>query len=124
MRRNLLACLIILLMPAAVLAQGLVPQVRVTPPSTGVPECDVAAQAWRACIAASPKSPADRAQAETEVDKFIRDVFDSRDGGRRSLSGACPPMAAGYRAMLENGTCGQDLTGARDDAPRRGAVPR
>ena len=118
--RRLFAITLALALPSLALAQPRSQAGSATPRSSGVAECDEAAAAWRACIAASPKSPEDRAQAMTEVDKFIRDVFDSRDGGRRSLSGACPATTTGYRTMLENGTCAQDLTGARDDAPRRG----
>jgi hypothetical protein len=118
--RPILAFSLALLLPGLAMAQSRTQGQAVTPRSSGVAECDEAAAAWRACIAASPKSPEDRAQAMTEVDKFIRDVFDSRDGGRRSLASACPATATGYRTMLDNGTCAQDLTGARDDAPRRG----
>lgn len=122
MRRLFTSALAIaLLLPGLALAQSRTQAGAATPRSSGVAECDEAAAAWRACIAASPKSAEDRAQAMTEVDKFIRDVFDSRDGGRRSLAAACPATTTGYRTMIENGTCAQDLTGARDDAPRRGA---
>ncbi|MFL1461887.1 hypothetical protein ACI6QG_06770 [Roseococcus sp. DSY-14] len=108
--------------PSLALAQGLVPQVRVTPPSTTVPACDEAANAWRACINASPKTPQERAAGLAEVDRFVRDVFDSRDGGRRSLSSACPGMAQGYGEMLRSGACARNVTGAFDDTPRRGGV--
>ncbi|HEY8613009.1 MAG TPA: hypothetical protein VIL69_17195, partial [Roseomonas sp.] len=67
----------------------------VTPPSTGDATCDDAVAAWRACIAASPKSPVDRAQANTEVDKFVRDVFDARGPHRDDLIRACGPTASG-----------------------------
>ncbi len=120
MRRALLAAF--LLAPSLSLAQGLVPQVRNTPPSTTVPACDEAAAAWRACINASPKTPQERAASLAEVDRFVRDVFDSRDGGRRSLTSACPGMARGYQEMMRNGSCGRNVTGAFDDTPRRGGV--
>lgn len=86
-----------------------------TPASTGDAACDAAAAAWRACIAASPKLAADKAEANTEVDKFIRDVFDARGPHRPSITGACPRMEAGYRRMLAEGTCAANVTGARDD---------
>jgi hypothetical protein len=111
-------------LPGAATGQGLVPQVRATPPSTGVPACDEGVAAWRACIAASPKAPGERSAAMAEVDRFIRDVVDSRDGGRRSLVGACPSMTQGYRAMLESGACARNVTGAFDDAPRRENRPQ
>ena len=96
----------------------------VTPPSTGDATCDDAVSAWRACIAASPKPPADKAQANTEVDKFVRDVFDARGPHRDDLIRACGPTASGYRLMVENGTCASNITGARDDqATRVGAPP-
>jgi hypothetical protein len=86
-----------------------------TPASSGDAECDAAALAWRACIAASPKLVADKAEANTEVDKFIRDVFDARGPHRPSITGACPRMEAGYRRMVQDGTCAANVTGARDD---------
>ncbi len=86
-----------------------------TPASTGDAACDAAAEAWRACIAASPKLEADKAEANTEVDKFIRDVFDARGPHRPSITGACPRMEAGYRRMVTDGTCAANVTGARDD---------
>lgn len=86
-----------------------------TPASSGDAACDAAAQAWRACIAASPKLAADKAEANTEVDKFIRDVFDARGPHRPSITGACPRMEAGYRRMVQDGTCAANVTGARDD---------
>jgi len=86
-----------------------------TPASSGDAACDAAAQAWRACIAASPKLAADKAAANTEVDKFIRDVFDARGPHRPSITGACPRMEAGYRRMVQDGTCAGNVTGARDD---------
>jgi hypothetical protein len=96
----------------------------VTPPSTGNASCDDAVAAWRACIAVSPKPPSDKAQANTEVDKFVRDVFDARGPHRDDLIRACGPTASGYRMMVENGTCAQNITGARDDqATRVGAPP-
>ena len=96
----------------------------VTPPSTGDATCDDAVSAWRACIAASPKPPVDKAQANTEVDKFVRDVFDARGPHRDDLIRACGPTASGYRLMIENGTCASNITGARDDqATRVGAPP-
>ena len=96
----------------------------VTPPSTGDATCDDAVSAWRACIAASPKPPVDKAQANTEVDKFVRDVFDARGPHRDDLIRACGPTASGYRLMVENGTCASNITGARDDqATRVGAPP-
>ncbi|TPG48131.1 hypothetical protein EAH89_23340 [Roseomonas nepalensis] len=95
----------------------------VTPPSTGNATCDDAVAAWRACIAASPKAPADRAQANTEVDKFVRDVFDARGSARDDLVRACGPTASGYRQMVENGTCGANITGARDDQATRVGAP-
>lgn len=95
----------------------------VTPPSTGDVTCDDAVAAWRACIAASPKAPADRAQANTEVDKFVRDVFDARGAHRDDLVRACGPTASGYRQMVENGTCGANITGARDDQATRVGAP-
>ena len=95
-----------------------------TPPSTEDAACDDAVAAWRACIAASPKPPADRVQANTEVDKFVRDVFDARGPHRDDLIRACGPTATGYRQMVENGTCASNITGARDDqATRVGAPP-
>ncbi len=117
MRHMVLTAL--LLAPGLATAQGLVPQVRNTPPSTTVPACDEAATAWRACINASPKTPQERAAGLAEVDRFVRDVYDSRDGGRRSLASACPNMARGYQDMLRNGACGRNVTGAFDDTPRR-----
>jgi hypothetical protein len=90
-----------------------------TPASTGDADCDAAALAWRACIAASPKLVADKAEANTEVDKFIRDVFDARGPHRPSITGACPRMEAGYRRMVQDGTCAANVTGARDDQTSR-----
>ena len=95
----------------------------VTPPSTGDATCDDAVAAWRACIAASPKAPADRVQANTEVDKFVRDVFDARGPHRDDLIRACGPTASGYRLMVENGTCAGNITGARDDQATRVGAP-
>ena len=95
----------------------------VTPPSTGDATCDDAVAAWRACIAASPKAPADRVQANTEVDKFVRDVFDARGPHRDDLIRACGPTASGYRLMAENGTCAGNITGARDDQATRVGAP-
>ena len=95
----------------------------VTPPSTGDATCDDAVAAWRACIAASPKAPADRVQANTEVDKFVRDVFDARGPHRDDLVRACGPTASGYRLMVENGTCAGNITGARDDQATRVGAP-
>ncbi len=95
----------------------------VTPPSTGDATCDSAVAAWRACIAASPKPPADRVQANTEVDKFVRDVFDARGPHRDYLVRACGPTASGYRTMIENGTCAGNITGARDDQATRVGSP-
>jgi hypothetical protein len=86
-----------------------------TPASTGDAACDAAALAWRACITASPKLAADKAEANTEVDKFIRDVFDARGPHRPSITGACPRMEEGYRRMVTDGTCAANVTGARDD---------
>ncbi|MBC9178223.1 hypothetical protein [Pseudoroseomonas ludipueritiae] len=102
-------------LPAQAQAPGNLPSSQGTPASTGDAGCDEAAAAWRACIAASPKSAADKAQANTEVDKFVRDVFDARGPARSSLASSCPRTAEGYRAMLQNGTCAANLTGARDD---------
>jgi hypothetical protein len=87
----------------------------VTPTTTGDAACDAAAAAWRACIAASPKREADKAQANTEVDKFMRDVVDARGPHRPSITGACPRTRDGYEAMLRGGTCAGNTTGARDD---------
>ncbi len=101
--------------PALAQAPGNLPPVRGTPSSTGDSGCDEAVAAWRACIAASPKSADDKAQANTEVDKFVRDVFDARGPARGSLASSCPRTAEGYRVMLRNGTCAANLTGARDD---------
>lgn len=95
----------------------------VTPPSTGDSTCDSAVAAWRACIAASPKPDADRRQANTEVDKFVRDVFDARGPHREYLIRACGPTASGYRTMIENGTCAGNITGARDDQATRVGSP-
>jgi hypothetical protein len=95
----------------------------VTPPSTGDATCDDAVAAWRACIAISPKSPADKTQANTEVDKFVRDVFDARGPHRDDLIRACGPTATGYRLMAENGTCAANITGARDDQATRTGSP-
>ncbi|MCR0985780.1 hypothetical protein [Roseomonas populi] len=95
----------------------------VTPTSTGDATCDDAVAAWRACIAASPKAPADKAQANTEVDKFVRDVFDARGPHRDDLIRACGPTASGYRLMVENGTCASNITGARDDQATRVGTP-
>ncbi|WP_338665448.1 hypothetical protein VQH23_09775 [Pararoseomonas sp. SCSIO 73927] len=95
----------------------------VTPPSTGDATCDDAVAAWRACIAASPKAPADKVQANTEVDKFVRDVFDARGPHRDDLIRACGPTASGYRLMVENGTCAGNITGARDDQATRVGTP-
>jgi hypothetical protein len=88
---------------------------RVTPPSTGDAGCDAAAQAWRACIAASSKPASDKTEANTEVDKFIRDVFDARGPHRASITSACPRTVEGYRMMLSGGTCAANTTGAKDD---------
>ena len=123
-----LALIAALVAPGSAIAQ---PQLRsravantVTPPSTGDATCDDAVAAWRACIAASPKLPADRVQANTEVDRFVREVFDARGAHRDDLIRACGPTAAGYRQMAENGTCASNITGARDDqATRAGAPP-
>jgi hypothetical protein len=93
---------------------------RVTPPSTGEASCDAAAAAWRACIAASPKLAADKTEANTEVDKFIRDVFDARGSHRASLASACPRTTEGYGVMLQAGTCAANTTGAKDDQISRG----
>lgn len=95
----------------------------VTPPSTGDSTCDSAVSAWRACVAASPKAPEDRRQANTEVDKFVRDVYDARGPHREMLIRACGPTAQGYRLMLENGTCAGNITGARDDQATRVGSP-
>ncbi|WP_376099659.1 hypothetical protein ACE7GA_11980 [Roseomonas sp. CCTCC AB2023176] len=95
----------------------------VTPPSTGDATCDSAVAAWRACIAASPKAEADRRQANTEVDKFVRDVYDARGPHREMLIRACGPTAQGYRTMVENGTCAGNITGARDDQSTRVGSP-
>jgi len=95
----------------------------VTPASTGDATCDEAVAAWRACVAASPKPPADKIQANTEVDKFVRDVFDARGPHRDDLIRACAPTAAGYRIMIENGTCARNITGARDDQATRVGAP-
>ncbi|WP_458094922.1 hypothetical protein [Roseomonas sp. WA12] len=94
-----------------------------TPSSTGDATCDDAVSAWRTCIAASPKPPADKAQANTEVDKFVRDVFDARGPHRDNLIRACGPTASGYRLMVENGTCASNITGARDDQATRVGAP-
>lgn len=96
----------------------------VTPNTTGDATCDAAVNAWRACIAASPKPPVDRAQANTEVDKFVRDVVDATGPNREYLIRACGPTAAGYRTMIENGTCAANITGARDDQATRVGSPR
>lgn len=101
--------------PALAQGTGNLPSSQGTPASTGDGGCDEAVAAWRACIAASPKSPADKVQANTEVDKFIRDVFDARGPARVSLTSSCSRTTEGYRAMLQNGTCAANLTGARDD---------
>jgi hypothetical protein len=101
--------------PALAQATGNLPSSQGTPSSTGDSGCDEAVAAWRACIAASPKTTADKAQANTEVDKFVRDVFDARGPARNSLASSCPRAAEGYRTMLQNGTCAANLTGARDD---------
>ena len=95
----------------------------VTPPSTGDASCDAAVAAWRACVAASPKPPEDRRQANTEVDKFLRDVYDARGPHREMLIRACGPTTQGYRLMLENGTCAANITGARDDQATRVGSP-
>ena len=87
----------------------------VTPTTTGDAACDAAAAAWRACIAASPKREADKAQANTEVDKFMRDVADAGPAHRPSITGACPRTREGYETMLRMGTCAANTTGARDD---------
>ena len=94
-----------------------------TPASTGDATCDDAVAAWRACIAASPKAPVDRVQANTEVDRFVRDVFDARGSSRDDLIRACGPTASGYRLMAENGTCAGNITGARDDQATRVGAP-
>ena len=67
--------------------------------------------------------PADKSQANTEVDKFVRDVFDARGSHRDDLIRACGPTASGYRQMVENGTCGANITGARDDQATRVGAP-
>ena len=95
----------------------------VTPPSTGEMACDDAVAAWRACIAISPKSPPDKAQANTEVDKFVRDVVDARGPHRDDLVRACVRATPGYRQMAENGTCAANITGARDDQATRMGSP-
>jgi hypothetical protein len=107
---------------APVLAQspgGKLPSSQGTPSSTGDAGCDEAVAAWRACIAASPKTGPDKAQANTEVDKFVRDVFDARGAARASLTSSCARTTTGYRAMLQGGTCAANLTGARDDQVSR-----
>ncbi|MBB5694285.1 hypothetical protein [Muricoccus pecuniae] len=95
----------------------------VTPRSTGDAGCDEAASAWRACIAASPKPAPDKVQANTEVDKFVRDVFDARGAHRDNLLRACGRTASGYRQMVGNGTCAANITGARDDQATRAEAP-
>ncbi|MFC7552711.1 hypothetical protein ACFQU7_11255 [Pseudoroseomonas wenyumeiae] len=82
-------------MPALAQAPGNLPSAQGTPGSTGDAGCDEAVAAWRACIAASPKAAADKAQANTEVDKFVRDVFDARGPARNSSP---PPAPARRRA--------------------------
>jgi hypothetical protein len=89
------------------------------PASTGDGDCDAAAAAWRTCIAASPRTAPDKLQANTEVDKFIRDVVDAGPKHKPSLTSACPRMAEGYRLMAQNGTCAANYTGARDDQVSR-----
>lgn len=96
-------------------ALGQTPPARSTPATTGDAACDAAAAAWRACIAASPKNAADKAQANTEVDKFMRDVADAGPAHRPSITSACPRTREGYEAMLRMGTCAANTTGARDD---------
>jgi hypothetical protein len=125
--------LVLLALPALLLASPAFAQVQtrsqpitngLTPSTTGDATCDDAVAAWRACIAASPKLPADKAQANTEVDKFMRDVVDARGPHRDDLVRACSRAAPGYRQMIENGTCAANITGARDDqATRAGARP-
>jgi len=99
--------------PVAALAQGATPPA--SPATTGEPSCDAAAIAWRNCIAASPKNDADKAQANLEVDKFMRDVADAGPAHRPSITGACPRTREGYETMLRMGTCAANTTGARDD---------
>ena len=109
--------LVLVLGLLAAAAPGALAQSRtpVTPNTTGDAICDAAAAAWRACIAASPKRDADKALANTEVDKFVRDVADARGPHRPSIIGACPRTRDGYEAMLRGGTCAGNTTGARDD---------
>jgi hypothetical protein len=105
-----------------VLAQapgGKLPSGQGMPSSTGDAGCDEAVAAWRACIAASPKSASDKVQANTDVDKFVRDVFDARGAARASLTSSCARTSTGYRTMLQSGTCAANLTGARDDQVSR-----
>ncbi len=108
-----LPCLLLLaagLLPLAATAQTAPPLA-----TTGDAGCDAAALAWRACIAASPKNDADKAQANREVDKFMRDVADAGPAHRPSLTSACPRTRDGYEVMLRMGTCAANTTGARDD---------
>ncbi|MBY0336426.1 MAG: hypothetical protein K2X11_07425 [Acetobacteraceae bacterium] len=115
--------LILALLAAAPVTARAQPQPGSPPVNTGVPSCDQAVIAWRACIAVSPKNAQEKRQSYAEVDRFVRDVQGSRDGGRAGFVRACPGMARGYQDMMRNGACRGNTTGALDDV-RRGEVPR
>jgi hypothetical protein len=107
------------------LALALVPLVAAAQPrpaandATGVQSCDEQARLWRQCIEVSNKTPAEKAAAHGEVNRFINDVRRATDANRRGLAQACVGGANGYRRMLEDGSCQRGVTGAFDDVRRR-----
>lgn len=107
------------LFPLMAVAQG-TPS---APDVTGVPSCNEQVRAWRACIAASNKSPPEKATAYAEVNRFINDVRTATDGNRRGLARACVSTSAGYRRMLAEGSCARGLTGLYDDLRQQDAAP-
>ncbi len=87
--------------------------------ATGVPSCDEQVRLWRQCIDVSNKTPAEKAAAHGEVNRFINDVRRATDANKRGLAQACVGGANGYRRMLEDGSCQRGTTGAFDDVRRR-----
>lgn len=87
--------------------------------TTGVAPCDEQVRLWRACIAASNKSLAEKNTAQGEVNRFVNDVRTATGGNRRGLTQACRNAARGYQSMLSNGSCARGTTGLFDDVRRR-----
>lgn len=103
-----------------VLAAGWVPEGRAQSAAiTGVAPCDEQVRLWRACIAASNKSLAEKNTAYAEVNRFVNDVRTATAGNRRGLTQACRNAARGYRSMLSSGSCARGTTGLFDDVRRR-----